>query len=92
MAEGFVGMDLKRDENAEFVCECSDIDDIIVFLKMENILSQRFQKNNLSVRDIIHVGLFTRNDERTIYNAVYKNGKGGEVFVKEICRFRSNQG
>ncbi|GAB1472918.1 DNA gyrase/topoisomerase IV subunit A [Bacteroidota bacterium] len=83
--EGFVGMDLKRDENAEFVCECSDIDDIIVFLKSGKYIVTKISEKQFVGREIIHVGLFTRNDERTIYNAVYKNGKGGEVFVKRFA-------
>lgn len=83
--EGFVGMDLKRDENAEFVCECSDIDDIIVFLKNGRYYVSKIAEKQFIGRDIIHVGVFVRNDERTIYNAVYRNGKGGEVFVKRFA-------
>lgn len=83
--EGFVGMELKRDENAEFVCECSDIDDIIVFLKNGKYSVSRIAEKQFVGRDIIHVGVFIRNDERTIYNAVYRNGKGGEVFVKRFA-------
>jgi len=85
MVEGFVGMDLKRDENAEFVCECSDIDDVIVFLKSGKYIVTKISEKQFVGRDIIHVGLFTRNDERTIYNVVYKNGKGGEVYVKRFA-------
>jgi topoisomerase-4 subunit A len=83
--EGFVGMDLKRDENAEFVCECSDIDDIIVFLKSGKYIVTRINEKQFVGNDIIHVGLFTRNDERTIYNVVYRDGKGGEVYVKRFA-------
>lgn len=85
MEEGFVGMDLKRDENAEFVCECSDIDDIIVFLKSGRYIVTKISEKQFVGKDIIYVGLFTKNDERTIYNAVYKNGKGGEVYVKRFA-------
>ena len=83
--EGFVGMDLKRDENAEFVCECSDIDDIIVFLKSGKYFVTKISEKAFIGRDIIHIGVFNRNDERCIYNAVYKNGKGGDIYVKRFA-------
>ncbi|MFA6335152.1 MAG: DNA gyrase/topoisomerase IV subunit A [Bacteroidales bacterium] len=83
--EGFVGMDLKRDENAEFVCECSDIDDIIVFLKNGQYFVTKISEKAFIGRDIIHIGVFNKNDERCIYNAVYKNGKGGDIYVKRFA-------
>lgn len=83
--EGFVGMDLKRDENAEFICECSDIDDVIVFLKTGKYLVTKISEKAFIGRDIIHVGVFNKNDDRCIYNAVYKNGKSGEVYVKRFA-------
>ncbi len=84
-SEGFVGMDLKRDENAEFICECSDIDDIIVFLKSGKYFVNKVSEKAFIGRDIIHVGVFNKNDERCIYNAVYRNGKGGDVYVKRFA-------
>ena len=84
-AEGFVGMDLKRDENAEYICECSDIDDIIVFLKNGKYLVTKISEKAFVGKDIIHVGVFTRNDDRCIYNVVYRNGKGGETYVKRFA-------
>lgn len=83
--EGFVGMDLKRDENAEFICECSDIDDIIVFLRTGKYIVTKISEKQFVGKDIIHVGVFARNDERTIYNAVYRSGKGGEYYVKRFA-------
>ncbi len=83
--EGFIGMELKRDENAEFVCECSDIDDIIVFLKNGKYLVTKISEKQFVGRGIIHVGVFIRNDSRTIYNTIYRNGKGGEVYVKRFA-------
>jgi len=83
--EGFVGMDLKRDENAEFICECSDIDDVIIFLKTGKYLVTKISEKAFIGRDIIHVGVFNKNDDRCIYNAVYKNGKSGEVYVKRFA-------
>jgi topoisomerase IV subunit A len=83
-AEGFVGMDLRKDENAEFVCECSDIDDIITFRKNGKYNVTKIADKQFVGRDIIHVGVFIRNDNRTTYNVVYKNGKGGETYVKRF--------
>lgn len=68
--EGFVGMDLRRDENADFVSECSDIDDIIVFLSNGKYIVTKIQDKAFVGKGIIHVGVFKKNDERTIYNAV----------------------
>jgi len=82
--EGFVGMDLKRDENAEYVGECSDIDDIIVFLRSGKYIITKVSEKQFVGKDIIHVGVFARNDERTIYNVVYRNGKIGEMYVKRF--------
>jgi topoisomerase-4 subunit A len=84
-AEGFVGMDLKKDENAEFICECSDIDDIIVFLKCGKYKVMKISEKDFAGKDIIYVGVFKRNDERCIYNAVYKNGRGGDIYVKRFA-------
>jgi len=84
-AEGFVGMELKRDENAEFVCECSDIDDIIIFLKSGKYFVTKISEKAFIGRDIIHIDVFSKNDERCIYNAVYKDGKGGDIYVKRFA-------
>ncbi|MHC1690369.1 MAG: DNA gyrase/topoisomerase IV subunit A [Bacteroidales bacterium] len=84
-AEGFVGMDLKRDDNAEFICECSDIDDIIVFLSNGKYIVTKIAEKAFVGRGIIHVGIFKKNDERTIYNTVYRHGKNGEVYVKRFA-------
>ncbi|MCK9305509.1 MAG: DNA gyrase/topoisomerase IV subunit A, partial [Bacteroidales bacterium] len=84
-AEGFVGMDLKKDENAEFICECSDIDDIIVFLKSGKYKVIKISEKVFVGKDIIYVGVFKKNDERCIYNTVYKNGKGGGFYVKRFA-------
>lgn len=83
--EGFVGMDLRRDENADFVCECSDIDDIIIFLSNGKYLVTKIQDKAFVGKGIIHVGVFKKNDERTVYNAVYRHGKSGEYFVKRFA-------
>ena len=74
-AEGFIGTDLKKDENAEYLCECSDIDDIIVFLKDGKYIVTKVQSKAFVGKDIIHAAVFLKNDTRTIYNVAYKDGK-----------------
>lgn len=83
--EGFIGMDLKRDDDAEFICDCSDIDDIIVFLKSGKYIVSKISEKQFVGKEIIHLDIFIRNDERTIYNAVYRNGKNGRVYVKRFA-------
>lgn len=84
LKEGFVGMDLKKDENAEFICECSDIDDIIVFLANGKYIVTKVSEKAFIGRNIIYAGVFNRNNDRCIYNVAYRNGKAGEVFVKRF--------
>ncbi|HKK68196.1 MAG TPA: DNA gyrase/topoisomerase IV subunit A, partial [Bacteroidales bacterium] len=79
--EGFVGTSLKKEE---FVCECSDIDEIIVFMKDGKYLVTKVSEKAFVGKNIIHIAVFKRNDERTIYNAVYRDGKTG---VNHIKRF-----
>ncbi len=83
-AEGFVGMDLKKDENAEYVCECSDIDDIIVFLKNGKYIITKISDKAFIGKNIIHVAVVFKKDSRTIYNAVYRDGKNGTVYAKRF--------
>lgn len=84
--EGFIGTgaQMRKDENAHYVCECSDIDDIIVFLK-SGIYKVVKSTDKLFVgKDIIHTAVFHKNDERTVYNVVYRDGKDGDYFVKRF--------
>jgi topoisomerase-4 subunit A len=81
--DGFVGYGLKKDE---YVSECSDIDDVIVFFKDGRYIINKVQEKAFLGKDIIHVAVFKKNDERTIYNAVYRDGKlGGNVYVKRFA-------
>lgn len=80
--DGFVGTGLKKDE---FVSECSVLDDIIVFLKDGRYLVTKVAEKAFVGPDIVHVGVFQKNDERTIYNAIYRNGKTGPAFVKRFA-------
>lgn len=83
-SEGFIGMDLKRDDNAEYICECSDIDDIIVFLKSGKYSVTKVSDKSFIGKDIIFAGVFNKDDNRTIYNVAYRDGKGGTVYVKRF--------
>lgn len=82
--EGFVGMDLKRDDEAEFVCECSDIDDLIVFLKTGDYKVIKVSDKTFVGKNIVHAGVFKRNDERTVYNVLYHDGKAGAYYMKRF--------
>lgn len=80
--EGFVGTGLKKDE---FVCDCSDIDDIIVIRKDGTYLITRVAEKQFVGKDVIHAGVFLRNDTRTIYNIAYQDGRDGPVYVKRCA-------
>lgn len=82
--EGFLGMDLKRDDEAEFVCECSDIDDIIVFLNTGDYKVIKVSDKTFVGKNIVHAGVFKRNDERTVYNVLYHDGKAGAYYMKRF--------
>ena len=77
--EGFVGTGLKRDE---YVCECSDIDDIIIVRRDGTFLVTKVSDKSFVGKEIAHVAVFLKNDTRTIYNIVYRDGKAGNTFVK----------
>lgn len=79
--EGFVGIGLKKDE---FVCNCSDIDDIIIFYRDGKYKIIRVADKIFVGKNIIHVQVFKKNDKRTIYNVVYRDGKAGYYFIKRF--------
>lgn len=79
--EGFAGYGLKKDE---FVGECSDIDDIIVFLKDGTMKVSKVADKAFVGKDLIHIAVFKKNDERTVYNVIYRDGKAGSVFMKRF--------
>ncbi|MCE3258824.1 MAG: topoisomerase subunit [Bacteroidetes bacterium] len=80
-AEGFVGTSLKKDE---FVCDCSDIDDIIAFTKEGKMKVFKVSDKTFVGKDIIHVAVFKKNDERTTYNMIYRDGPKGITFMKRF--------
>ena len=79
--EGFAGTGLKKDE---FVCDCSDIDDIIVFRANGTFLVTKVTDKVFIGKEIIHIAVFQRNDERTVYNLIYRDGKNGKIMVKRF--------
>ncbi len=80
--EGFIGTAMKKDE---FVCECSDIDDIIVFRNDGSYLITKVSDKLYIGKNIIHLSVFKKNDERTIYNVIYSDGKQGKVLMKRFA-------
>jgi topoisomerase-4 subunit A len=80
-AEGFIGTGLKKDE---FVCNCSDIDDIIIFYKDGKYKIIKIADKVYVGNNIIHCDVFKKNDKRTIYNVVYRDGKAGCYFMKRF--------
>ncbi len=81
-SEGFMGTSLRKDE---FVCDCSDIDDIILFYKDGRYLITKVSDKAFIGKGIIHLAVFKKGDKRTIYNVVYRDGKAGSVYVKRFA-------
>lgn len=79
--EGFVGTSLKRDE---YVTDCSDIDDIIVFTKKGGMMITKVDSKTFVDKNIIHVAVFKKKDKRTTYNMIYKDGRGGASYIKRF--------
>jgi topoisomerase-4 subunit A len=80
-ADGFIGTVLKKDE---LVAECSDLDDIIAFTKAGKMKVVKVSDKIFIGKDIIHVALFNKNDERTTYNMIYADGKDGKSYAKRF--------
>jgi len=79
-ADGFVGTDPKKIDGAEYICDCSDIAEIVVFMKNGKYLVTRVKDKAFIGKDIIHAAVFNRRDERTVYNVIYRDGKAGGVY------------
>ncbi len=80
--EGFIGTSLRRDE---YVCDCSDIDDIIVFTGEGKMMVTKVDSKTFVGKDIIHVAVFKKKDKRTIYNMIYRDGKKGPSYIKRFA-------
>lgn len=79
--EGFIGTSLRKDE---YVTDCSDIDDIIVFTKKGEMMVTKVDSKIFIGKGIIHVAVFKKKDSRTIYNMIYKDGRGGPSYIKRF--------
>ena len=79
--DGFIGTGMKKDE---FVCNCSDLDDIIIFYKDGKYKVIRVAEKVFVGKNILHVAVFKKNDSRTIYNVVYRDGRQGQYFIKRF--------
>lgn len=79
--EGFIGTSLKKDQ---FLFECSDIDDIIIFRKDGTMLVTKVESKTFVGKNILHVGIWKKNDKRTVYNMIYREGKEGPYYMKRF--------
>ena len=79
--EGFIGTSIRRDE---FIQECSDIDDVIVFTEDGQMMVTRIDKKKFVAKNIIHASVFKRKDKRTVYNLIYRDGKKGTSYIKRF--------
>nr|WP_315143258.1 DNA gyrase/topoisomerase IV subunit A [uncultured Flavobacterium sp.] len=79
--EGFVGTSLKKDE---YVTDCSDIDDVIIFLRDGKMMITKVDAKTFVGKDIIHIAIFDKSDKRTIYNMIYRDGKSGPSYIKRF--------
>ncbi|MGD1998165.1 MAG: DNA gyrase/topoisomerase IV subunit A [Flavobacteriaceae bacterium] len=79
--EGFVGTSLRKDE---YVTDCADIDDIIVFTEEGHMVVTKVESKTFVGKNIIHVAVFKKKDDRTIYNMIYRDGRGGTTFMKRF--------
>ncbi|WP_010232181.1 DNA gyrase/topoisomerase IV subunit A [Gillisia marina] len=80
--EGFIGTSLKKDE---FVADCSDIDDVICFTADGTMMVTKVDAKTFIGKDIVHVAVFKKKDKRTIYNLIYRDGKGGSSYIKRFA-------
>lgn len=80
-ADGFIGTGLKKDE---FVSDCSDIDDIIVFRGDGKFIVTKISEKTFVGKDILHAAVFFKNDERTVYNLIYRDGPTGTAYIKRF--------
>lgn len=80
--EGFVGTSLRKEE---YVCDCADIDDIIVFTRSGKMQVVKVDSKVFVEKDIIHVAVFKKKDTRTVYNVIYKDGKIGTSYIKRFA-------
>ena len=83
-SEGFAGMNLKKEDGVEFVCDCSDLSEIIVILKNGRYTISKISEKAFFGKDILYCGVFNRGDDRTIYNVIYREGKTSVYYAKRF--------
>jgi len=83
LQDGFIGFGLKKGEG-DFICDCSNIDDVIVFRKDGKFLVTRIDAKKFVGKELLHVDIWRKGDERTTYNAIYLDGESGKSFVKRF--------
>ena len=84
LAEGFVGIGLKKDDGGEFIGECSDLSEIIVIGRDGKYRVTKVSDKAFFGKDLLYAGVFNRSDERTIYNVIYREGKGPAHYAKRF--------
>ena len=84
LAEGFVGIGLKKDDGGEFISECSDLSEIIVIGRDGKFRVTKVTEKAFFGKDLLYAGVFNRSDERTIYNVIYRDGKGPNHYAKRF--------
>ena len=85
MAEGFVGIGLKKDDEGQFICDCSDIAEIIVLNKEGKYIISKVADKAFFGKNLLYVGIFDRGDARTIYNVIYRDGKASVYYAKRFA-------
>ena len=85
LAEGFVGIGLKKDDGGEFISECSDLSEIIVIGRDGKFRVTKVSDKAFFGKDLLYAGVFNRADERTIYNVIYRDGKGPNHYAKRFA-------
>ena len=85
LAEGFVGIGLKKDDGGEYICDCSDLSEIIVISKDGKYRITKVEDKAFFGKNLLYVGLFNRGDDRTIYNVIYREGKTSIYYAKRFA-------
>ncbi|WP_245327816.1 DNA gyrase/topoisomerase IV subunit A [Hymenobacter fodinae] len=82
--DGFVGYGLKKDEQVEYICDCSDLDDIIAIKRDGTFMVSKIAEKTFVGKDILHAGVYNKNDDRLVYNMIYQDGASGISFAKRF--------
>ncbi|QJX48581.1 DNA gyrase/topoisomerase IV subunit A [Hymenobacter taeanensis] len=82
--DGFVGYGLKKDEHVEYICDCSDLDDIIAIKRDGTFMVSKIAEKTFVGKDIMHAGVYNKNDDRLVYNMIYQDGTSGISFAKRF--------